>query len=161
MIKKSHQAAKKIPYRPSGDKVESVSYQTLATGEKMMVTTMFYDKDAVVQQHSHPHEQAGYVVSGIVVIDISGIQTTLEPGDSYVIPGKSLPHSGCVLAAKRKISRLKGGQPHAEQTDSTASLFACFYPGYDSPAFHIPRIKDDLFSMELSGAYSVVTGAGH
>ncbi|MHC4757531.1 MAG: cupin domain-containing protein [Planctomycetota bacterium] len=92
MIKKNQEAPKKSPYRPSGEKIEGVLYQTLATGEKMMVTTMFYDKDVIVQQHSHPHEQAGYVVSGIVVIDISGTQTTLEPGDSYVIPSKS-PHS--------------------------------------------------------------------
>jgi hypothetical protein len=50
---------------------------------------------------------------------------------------------------------------HEEQTNSTTNLFVCVYPDYDSPAFHIPRTKDNLFSMELSGAYSVVAGVGH
>ena len=92
MIKKSEEAVKKTPYLPSGERVEGVLYQTIATGERVMVTTMFYDKDAMVPYHSHLHEQAGYVVSGIIILDIDGSQFTLKAGDSYVIPG-NLRHS--------------------------------------------------------------------
>ncbi len=89
MIKRGHEAKKKTPYLPSGDGVEGVLYQTLATGERMMITTMSYDEDSVVPHHSHPHEQAGYIVSGIIVLDVESNQTTLRAGDSYVIPGNS------------------------------------------------------------------------
>ncbi len=89
MIKRDQEARKKTPHLPSGDEVEGVLYQTLATGERMMITTMYYDEDVVVPQHSHPHERAGYVVSGIIVLDVESNQTTLMAGASYVVPGNS------------------------------------------------------------------------
>ncbi len=89
MIKRDREARKKTPHLPSGERVEGVLYQTLATGERMMMTTMHYDADVVVPSHSHRHEQAGYVVSGSIVLDEEGSQTTLAAGDSYVIPSNS------------------------------------------------------------------------
>ena len=87
MIKKGADARKKVPQLPSGEKVEGVRYQTLATGEKLMITTMFLDRGAVIPHHSHPHEQAGYIVSGNVILDSEGKKTILTAGDSYAIPG--------------------------------------------------------------------------
>jgi quercetin dioxygenase-like cupin family protein len=89
MIKRDQEARKKTPHLPSGEAVEGVLYQTLATGETMMITAMSYGEDAAVPHHSHPHEQAGYIVSGIIVLDVESNQTTLGAGDSYVIPGDS------------------------------------------------------------------------
>lgn len=85
MIKKSTDAPKKIPYLRSGEKVEGVLYQTLTFGEKMMITTMFYDKNAHVPEHSHKEEQAGFVVSGKINININGEKNILDAGDSYIV----------------------------------------------------------------------------
>lgn len=92
MFKKYTEAPRKTPYLRSGEKVEGVQFQTLATGEQMMITSMFYEKNAHVPEHSHPEEQAGFVVSGKVEVKIDGIVELLEKGDSYVILG-NLRHS--------------------------------------------------------------------
>ncbi len=97
MIKKGEEAGKKIPYLPSGEKVEGVLYKTLAVSEKMMVTVWYLDKDAVVPHHYHPHEQVGYVVSGEIMIDIDSNSANLKSGDTYAIPGGS-SHSVTVVS---------------------------------------------------------------
>jgi quercetin dioxygenase-like cupin family protein len=51
----------------------------------------------VVALHSHPHEQAGYVVSGRVEFEIDGKVQVLAPGDSYAAPAGA-PHSARCLA---------------------------------------------------------------
>ncbi len=40
-----------------------------------------------IPEHSHPHQQVGYVVSGQIDITIDGVTTSCKPGDSYAIPG--------------------------------------------------------------------------
>ena len=85
MIIKSSDAEKKVPYLCTGEKVEGVLYQTLATGDKMMITTMFYDEGAHVPEHSHKEEQAGFVVDGKMEIKIKGKTETIAKGDSYMI----------------------------------------------------------------------------
>lgn len=61
-------------------------------GDNMMVLHVALDKDAVVPTHSHPHEQAGTVVSGKIEFTVDGDARVLGPGDSYIIPG-DVPHS--------------------------------------------------------------------
>jgi quercetin dioxygenase-like cupin family protein len=87
LFKKNSEATKKVPYLPTGEKVKGVLYQTLATGTKMMITTMFYEKDAIVPVHAHPEEQAGFVISGKVELNIGGNIVILNPLDSYIVPG--------------------------------------------------------------------------
>ena len=43
---------------------KGVSLDSLAVGEKSMVTKMNYVKGNFATTHQHPHEQCGYVVSG-------------------------------------------------------------------------------------------------
>lgn len=82
----SADARKKVPYLRTGERVDGVLYQTLATGERMMVTTMLYDEGAHVPAHSHAEEQAGFLVSGSIEITINGEKNVLAPGDSWSIP---------------------------------------------------------------------------
>ena len=44
-------------------------------------------KGSIVPRHSHPHEQAGYLVSGQVRFSAGGGEKTCNPGDSWCIPG--------------------------------------------------------------------------
>ncbi len=76
---------------------KGVSLDSLAVGEKSMVTKMNYVEGNFADTHSHPHEQCGYVISGeyrlkIELADGETIDTLMHAGDSYAIPGGT-PHS--------------------------------------------------------------------
>ncbi len=74
---------------------KGVNLDSLAVGEKSMVTKMNYVKGNYATTHWHPHEQCGYVISGkhhLIVECEPRIDVILEAGDSYAIPGNT-PHS--------------------------------------------------------------------
>lgn len=74
---------------------KGVNLDSLAVGEKSMVTKMNYVKGNFATMHSHPHEQCGYVISGKYRLIVEGdnrIDVIMHPGDSYAIPGNT-PHS--------------------------------------------------------------------
>ena len=60
--------------------------------DQMLISMVDVDSGAVVPNHSHPHEQAGAVLSGVISMKIAGEERTLQPGDSYIIPG-GIEHS--------------------------------------------------------------------
>lgn len=79
---------------------KGVSLDSLAVGEKSMVTKMNYVKGNFADTHCHPHEQCGYVISGEyrlkAQLQDAPIDVLLHAGDSYAIPGGT-PHSFEVL----------------------------------------------------------------
>lgn len=79
---------------------KGVSLDSLAVGEKSMVTKMNYVKGNFATTHRHPHEQCGYVISGKYRLKVeltdNQIDIVLHAGDSYAIPGNT-PHSFEVL----------------------------------------------------------------
>ena len=79
---------------------KGVSLDSLAVGEKSMVTKMNYVKGNFATTHQHPHEQCGYVISGEYRLKVETpeeeIDVLLHVGDSYAIPGNT-PHSFEVL----------------------------------------------------------------
>lgn len=79
---------------------KGVSLDSLAVGEKSMVTKMNYVKGNFATTHQHPHEQCGYVISGEYRLKVETpeeeIDVLLHAGDSYAIPGNT-PHSFEVL----------------------------------------------------------------
>jgi len=79
---------------------KGVSLDSLAVGEKSMVTKMNYVKGDFATTHQHPHEQCGYVISGEYRLKVetseNPIDILLHAGDSYAIPGNTL-HSFEVL----------------------------------------------------------------
>lgn len=87
MLKKSSECKVKQAYLKDGAKVEGVTYSTLSTGEKMMVTIMYYAKDALVPVHKHPHEQAGFVVKGKISLQTNNGREIAPAGSSYLVPG--------------------------------------------------------------------------
>jgi quercetin dioxygenase-like cupin family protein len=56
-------------------------------GERIMLSRVEFDGDAVVPAHSHPHEQAGIVLDGRLELTIAGVARVLDAGDAYLIPG--------------------------------------------------------------------------
>jgi quercetin dioxygenase-like cupin family protein len=58
-----------------------------AAGENMMLSLVAFEPHAVVQPHSHPHEQMGMLLEGELTFTIGGQTQTLKPGEMWRIPG--------------------------------------------------------------------------
>ena len=97
-LKRRNMEKKKIVVRK--EVFKGVSLDSLAVGEKSMVTKMNYVKGNFATTHQHPHEQCGYVISGEYRLKVetseNPIDILLHAGDSYAIPGNTL-HSFEVL----------------------------------------------------------------
>jgi quercetin dioxygenase-like cupin family protein len=97
--------------------VDGVHLTQLAVGEQMSVQHFHIEPDAMVPEHSHPHEQVGYVARGTLTFtvpdaegdrtgstgDVGYEEVVVGPGDSYGIPGDE-PH-----AAENRGSELVSG----------------------------------------------------
>jgi len=73
-----------------------VVHRTLCSADRMTICEFTLDKDAVVPLHTHEHEQAGYVVRGRVLFEISGETRELRAGDGY-LAGSNVPHTVTAL----------------------------------------------------------------
>jgi quercetin dioxygenase-like cupin family protein len=79
-------------YFPSADEL---AHHTIFAGvhihtcalEKMMVSVVDLEPFAVVEEHSHPHEQMGMWLAGRARFFIGDEEKTVQPGDVYRIPG--------------------------------------------------------------------------
>ena len=56
-------------------------------GERTMLSLVEFEPFAVVQPHSHPHEQNGMLLEGELTFTIGGQTRTLFPGEMWRIPG--------------------------------------------------------------------------
>ena len=60
----------------------------LATeGEKMTLTIMEFEPNVVLPEHSHPHEQVGYMVEGEAQFVIEGRSYWVHAGQMWRLPG--------------------------------------------------------------------------
>jgi len=77
------QAAHEIPtMTPDGAERRVLSY-----GGRLMLVQFTFGAGATSFEHSHPHEQIGYVVSGEIDIVMEGAETRrLTSGGSYYVP---------------------------------------------------------------------------
>jgi quercetin dioxygenase-like cupin family protein len=56
-------------------------------GERAMVNLIEFEPHAEVPLHSHPHEQLGFVLRGVQVLIVAGVEHPLGPMECYVLPG--------------------------------------------------------------------------
>lgn len=80
--------------------------------ERMMLSLATLDPHAVVEEHSHPHEQVGIVLEGRAIFIIGGEEKTLGPGDIFRIPG-NVRHK--VVALDRTVKALDVFHPIREE----------------------------------------------
>jgi len=64
-----------------------MDFEVLAHGKKCMITRFKFKPGQEVTPHSHPHEQAGYIVSGRAMLRIGNKEEVVAEGDSYYVPG--------------------------------------------------------------------------
>lgn len=100
--------------RETFEVMDGVHLTQLATGEGMSVQHFRIEPGAVVPEHEHAHEQAGWVESGEGVFMIGGEELHVEEGDSYTIPG---------------------GEPHAVEVRGDEALVGVdiFHPPREAP----------------------------
>lgn len=59
--------------------------------EKMTLSLVEMEPHAVIPEHSHPHEQIGYMVEGEAEFVIQGQSTWVRAGEMWRLPG-GVPH---------------------------------------------------------------------
>jgi isopentenyl-diphosphate delta-isomerase type 1 len=67
--------------------IAGIRYKTLAYGEKTLLAEFKLEKDSILPEHEHPHEQTGYLISGKIRLIIENEEHDVSPGDSWSIPG--------------------------------------------------------------------------
>ncbi len=83
---------------PLVEMVPGLIRRTLVSGKGLMICRFDLESGVQIPVHSHPHDQAGYVVSGRIEITVDGNRLELGPGDSYCAPPGVL-HSARALEA--------------------------------------------------------------
>ncbi len=73
-----------------------VSRRVLSHDEKLMSVEVSFETGAVGAEHTHPHTQCSYVLSGRFSYSVEGEAAVLNPGDSIVVPS-GLPHGTVCL----------------------------------------------------------------
>ena len=66
--------------------------QTLAHGPSLMLCLFTLRTGANLPEHTHPHVQAGYVISGRIELTLAGSVYVMRAGSSYTVASNQ-PHS--------------------------------------------------------------------
>ncbi len=82
--------------------VAGVERKTLAVGENTLMSKFVLEKGSELPLHKHPHEQIGYLVSGKIILTIGADSCSLDPGDSWAVPG-GVEHKAEVLERAEAI----------------------------------------------------------
>jgi quercetin dioxygenase-like cupin family protein len=66
--------------------LEGIAMKTLVYGEKTLMSEFRLSKGAALPEHSHSHEQTGYLVKGSIRLFIESKSKVLTTGDSWCVP---------------------------------------------------------------------------
>ncbi len=76
--------------------LKGVKMKSLTYGKKTHMCEFILKAGSVIPEHSHPHEQTGYLVSGRLSFMLEGKTLDAEAGDSWSVP-ENVPHSAEVI----------------------------------------------------------------
>lgn len=62
----------------------------LAYSDELMMCEITFEKGAQGYMHSHPHQQATYIVKGSFEFTIDNVKTVVKEGDSLFMPSNSI-----------------------------------------------------------------------
>ena len=88
--------------KPLVSVVAGVQRKTLAVGEHTLMSKFVLEAGSELPLHKHPHEQIGFLVSGKLILTIGDEACSLEPGDSWAVPG-GVEHKAEVLERAEAI----------------------------------------------------------
>lgn len=78
------------------ERVNDKLWRKIVTGEKVMVTQLWFLKDSLVPLHHHESEQISLILEGAMKFELQGREVTVRAGEVLVIPS-NLPHSALAL----------------------------------------------------------------
>ena len=70
--------------------------RVLAWNYQLMAVEVSFKTGAVGTDHTHPHTQCSYVLSGRFRYSVEGESTELKPGDSIVVPSGLVHGTVCL-----------------------------------------------------------------
>jgi quercetin dioxygenase-like cupin family protein len=85
-----------VPYNEWEQVNDLIRRKRLAPGERMMSMLVEFKSGGFGPEHSHPHEQLGYVISGKIEMKIAGVSRTICAGEQVYIAG-NIAHSVMAL----------------------------------------------------------------
>lgn len=65
--------------------VKGVKVKALTHGEKTLTAEFLLSKGSHIPEHSHPNEQAGYLVDGRLRLHVGSKSKVMLPGDSWCV----------------------------------------------------------------------------
>lgn len=74
----------------------------ILAGENLMLSFLELVAGGAVPEHSHPHEQAGLMISGKLRFKIGSEEQIMGPGDAFLVP-PNVAHSGEVLEGPAQV----------------------------------------------------------
>ncbi|RKU11459.1 cupin domain-containing protein [Candidatus Poribacteria bacterium] len=74
----------------------------IVAGEGLMLSFLEMAEGSEVPEHSHPHEQAGLVLSGELQFRIGSEERILKPGEAFIVPS-NVVHSGVVAKGPARV----------------------------------------------------------
>ena len=74
----------------------------IVAGEGLMLSFLEMAEGSEVPEHSHPHEQAGLVLSGELQFRIGSEERILKPGEAFIVP-PNVVHSGVVTKGPARV----------------------------------------------------------
>lgn len=77
-------------------------------GDRMMLSLVEFEPHAVVEEHSHPHEQMGLMLEGEAEFTVGGQTRMVRAGEMWRIPG-GVPHK--VVAGDKPVRALDAFHP--------------------------------------------------
>lgn len=75
----------------SSEAVEGCHLTQLAAGEQTSIQFFEFDPESTVPEHSHHHEQTGFIIEGELTFFRGDDETVVGPGESFTIPPEE-PH---------------------------------------------------------------------
>jgi len=80
-------------------------------GQEVMLSLVEFEPHAVVEEHSHPHEQLGLMLEGEAEFIVGGESRIVRQGEMWRIPG-GVPHK--VIAGDRPVRAIDVFHPIRE-----------------------------------------------
>ena len=81
-----------VSERETVEVVEGVHLTQLAAGERTSIQHFHIEPGAEVPEHSHHHEQTGFVYAGALTFLIDGTEYVVGSNESFTIPSEE-PHA--------------------------------------------------------------------
>ncbi len=74
----------------------------LVSGDKLTMVFYRIAPEAIIPEHSHPHEQIGTVIKGSLELQIDDEKRVVYEGSVYIVPS-NVTHSGKCLESETQL----------------------------------------------------------